>query len=99
MRSEVRLTRQMKGIVRHVVIPAVLPALFFAVVATPVEVLGCRNRGLIALTISLIGGLASVGVMALGAVRRFRGDPTAALWVASALILIIPAVFIVVIAQ
>ncbi len=89
----------MKRIFRHVLIPAVVPVIFFAVVATPVEVLGCRNRGLIAFAISLVGGLAALGVVTLGMVRKFRGDPTAAWWLASALVLIIQAVFIVVIVQ
>jgi hypothetical protein len=45
---------------RHIVLPALAPAAFFLVASTPVEVLGCFNRGLMALTIALasvIGGL------------------------------------------
>jgi hypothetical protein len=45
---------------RHVVLPGLAPAAFFLVAFTPVEVLGCFNRGLMALAIamtSVIGGL------------------------------------------
>jgi hypothetical protein len=50
----------MKRIVYYVIIPAVMPALFFAVASTPVEVLGCRLRGFIALLIAFISGLAAL---------------------------------------
>jgi len=36
----------MKKITRHLIIPVVVTVLFFAVAALPVEILGCRNRGL-----------------------------------------------------
>jgi hypothetical protein len=51
----------MKRIVYHVIIPAVMPTLFLAVASTPVGVLGCRLRGLLALLIAFISGLAALG--------------------------------------
>lgn len=75
---------------RHVVLPALAPAAFFLVASTPVEVLGCFNRGLTALAIamaSVIGGL----IFAIkGGLGRRRGDPLAHWWAISALILAIP---------
>jgi hypothetical protein len=67
----------------HVIIPSLLPiaffaVAFFAVAATPVEVLGCRNRGLLALLIafvSVLAGLAAAvrAVQGRGGARRIRG--------------------------
>ena len=75
---------------RHVVLPALAPAAFLLVASTPVEVLGCFNRGLTALAIataSMIGGL----IFAIkGGLGSRRGDPQAHWWAISALILAIP---------
>lgn len=75
---------------RHIVLPALAPAAFFVVAATPIEVLGCFNRGLLALAVamvSVIGGLILAIKASLG---RRRGDPDAHWWVLSAVILAIP---------
>jgi hypothetical protein len=88
----------MKRFFHHVIIPSIIPAAFSVVAATPVEVLGCRNRGLAAVTIAIIGGLAALGAALKGLAGRVRGDSLSAWWVASALVLSIPAVIIVVIA-
>lgn len=85
----------MKRILHHLIIPAVVPAVFFIVAAMPVEVMGCRNRGLTAMAIALLGGLAGVGTAVIGAWGRMRGDPNSSWWMVSALILAIPAVVIV----
>ena len=56
----------MKRIVNHIITPAMLSVLFFIVASTPVEVLGCAVRGLIALLIALISGLAALGAAIIG---------------------------------
>lgn len=89
----------MRRILRHLVIPAAVTAVFFAVAAMPVEVLGCRSRGLLAFGIALSGGLAALGAVARAVVQRARGDSHSAWWVASGLVLSIPAIYIVIIAQ
>ena len=88
----------MKRILLHAVVPAILPAVFFAVAATPVELIGCRNRGLAAGVIALMGGLGALGTVIAGILGKFRKDPNAQWWIISALILVIPAVYIVLIA-
>lgn len=87
----------MNFIKHHIILPAIIPALFFAVVATPVEVLGCRNRGLLAVSVALVGVLAALGAAIMGVKGRLRGDPHSYWWIASALILAIPAVAMVII--
>ena len=75
---------------RHIVLPALAPAAFFMVASTPVEVLGCLNRGLIALAIAMVSVIAGLIFAVKGGLGRRRGDPNARWWVLSALILAIP---------
>ncbi len=82
----------------HIILPALFPAAFLVIAATPVEVLGCFNRGLIALLISLSSGLVGIWAAFKGARSRMRGDPSMQYWVASSLILIIPVIFLIIMA-
>ncbi len=82
----------MNQIVRFLALPALNPLLFFAVAATPVDLLGCRNRGLIAVSIALAGALGSLGSAIVGLRGRIRRDPNSQWWVASAMVLAVPAV-------
>ena len=80
---------------RHLILPAVVPAAFFAVAALPVDALGCRNRSLLAGAIALVGSLGGLGASVIGLRGRMRGDLRALWWSASAVVLAIPAVAIV----
>jgi hypothetical protein len=82
----------MKRIVYHLIIPAIMPAAFFVIASMPVEVLGCRTRGLIALLIALFSGLGALGAAIMGVKGRMRGDVYSIWWVASSLILTLPVV-------
>lgn len=84
--------------VRHIALPAIASILFFAVAATPAEVLGCRTRGLLALLIALLSALAGLGAAIMAIKGRLRGDPRSAWWIASALLLSMPAVALIVLA-
>ena len=83
-----------------------MPVLFFIVALTPVEVLGCLVRGLIALLIALVSGLAAVGAAIIGtkggakwgAKGRVCHDKNAIWWVTSTLILVIPVIAMIVLA-
>jgi len=87
-----------RRILHHVIIPAFLVTLFLLIVSTPVEVIGCRNRGLIAVTIALVGALSALGAVIKGLMGRIRGNSNSNWWITSALILMIPALIVVVIA-
>lgn len=89
----------MTPLLRHILLPAVVPALFFAVAATPVEVLGCRTRGLLAFIIALVGVLAGLGAAVMALKGRIRVDRHAIWWIASSVILAIPAVAVLIIAH
>ena len=77
-------------------VPAIIPAAFFLVAAMPVEVVGCRNRGLLAILIALLGALAGLGAVLTATVRRIRDAPHTHWWVVTALIVSIPAVAVIV---
>jgi hypothetical protein len=88
----------MKHIVYHIIIPAIMPAVFFVIASIPVEVLGCRTRGLIALLIALFSGLAALGAAIMGVKGRMRGDVYAIWWVATSLILTLPVIALIILA-
>ncbi len=82
----------MKRISYHIMLPTIMPVLFFIVALTPVEVLGCVLRGLIALLIAMMSGLAALGAAVSGVKGRARYDRNSIWWVASTLILVIPVI-------
>jgi hypothetical protein len=88
----------MKRIVNHIVIPAMMTVLFFVVALTPVEVLGCAVRGLVALLIALISGLAALVMVIIGLKGRVRHDRNSIWWVMSSLILVIPVIAMIILA-
>lgn len=88
----------MKRILYHILIPAIMPLLFLVIAATPVEVLGCRNRGLIAFMIALISGLASLGAAIMAIRGRMRNEPDTFRWIVTSLMLVIPVVALIILA-
>jgi len=92
----------MKRIVYHVILPTLMPVLFFVVASTPVEVLGCLIRGLIALLIAFISGLGALVAAIIGAEGgakgRVRHDKNSIWWVTSTLILVIPVIAMIILA-
>jgi hypothetical protein len=88
----------MKRIAYHVTLPAIMPVLFLLIAWTPVAVLGCFVRGLIAALIALISGLAAIVAAILGLKGRIRHDPNAIGWVISTLILVIPVIALIILA-
>jgi hypothetical protein len=88
----------MKRKAYHAVIPAIMPAVFFLIVATPVETLGCFTRGLLASVVALASGLAALGTAVMSVRGQSRSDVYAAWWVISTLILTIPVVALLILA-
>lgn len=88
----------MKKSTKHIAIPLIIPAVFFIVASLPVDLLGCRNRGLIAVFLAILAGIFGVGAAFKGVINKAKKDPNSYLWIISALILSIPAVYIVIIA-
>jgi len=88
----------MKRIIYHILIPAIMPVVFFRIALLPVEVLGCRTRGLSALLITFISVLAALGAAIMAARGRMQGDGSALWWAASSIILTIPVVAFIILA-
>jgi hypothetical protein len=68
------------------------------VAATPVELFGCRTRGLLALVIALVGVLAGLVTAIMAVKSRVRRDPLTNWRILFSLILAIPAIAVLVIA-
>ena len=78
---------------KHVIYSLFAPALFFLVGTSPVEILGCRGRGLAALVIAFVSVLAGLGAALMAGKYSKAGDlPRSLRWTVSALILAIPPV-------
>jgi hypothetical protein len=94
--TDYKFKHYMKNITKHVIIPTIAPAIFFLTASLPVELLGCRNRGLIVASVAVAAGIGGI-VAAVKALKgKMREDANSSLWMASALILAIPAIYIVV---
>lgn len=80
----------MPNLTRHLLLPALAPLLFLMVVATPAAVLGCRNRGQLALAIAFTSVLVALYAAIMGSRCRLRRDPRANWWLISSIVLAIP---------
>lgn len=76
-------------------IPATVPVFFFVIASLPIEILDCRNRGLFAASVAIAAGVLGIAAAARALVGKARGDANSSPWMVSALILAIPAIFIV----
>ena len=79
----------MTRVTRHVVLPSLVPALFFAVASMPRETLGCRNQALAVVAIAFASVLGALAVTIVGATKRLRRDPEAWWWLGTTLLLVI----------
>lgn len=73
-----------------------VPAIFLIVASLPVELLGCLNRGLIAAFVAIAAGILGIIAAVRALLVKVRGHANSSLWMASALILAIPAILVVV---
>lgn len=87
-----RQTAPTRRIVPYLALPALLPVLFFVNAALPETVLGCTNRGLVALAIALFSGLTALVTAIIALRRQASGNPESTLWIISTLILTLPVV-------
>jgi hypothetical protein len=85
-------------VVLHFILPGLMPALFFAVALSPVDLLGCKTRGLIALSIAFVSGLAGLGAAVMAMKGRTRREAGSEKWIFTALIFTIPVVAMLVMA-
>lgn len=84
----------MERLVKHLLVPAIAPAAIVGLYFTPVGLIGCVNRGLIALAIAVASLVAGI-VVGLVGIRARRDDPESRWWfIVTLLILALPALLI-----
>lgn len=82
-------------ILRHVALPALGPAAIVALYLTPVSLVGCVNRGLLALAVLLVTTTFAFAAIAKAFGAVARRDARAQWWILSALILTLPLALVV----
>jgi hypothetical protein len=72
------------------IIPSAIIVLFFANAFTPVDVFGCYTRGLLAIILASVSGIAAIvaGINALK--KRLINDPSFKNWILLTLLLSVP---------
>ncbi len=80
--------------VRHVLLPALAPLAIVGLYFTPVSLIGCANRGLLALLVVGLSTIAAFVTVGLAMRGRTRGDPSSSWWILSTLILTLPLVLL-----
>jgi len=78
----------MKRILRHLIIPSVVPTVFLVIAAMPGQVMGCEIVDYCSTGCSHWRP-SGLGTVIMGAIRKMRGDPNAGWWMTSILILVI----------
>jgi len=84
----------MNRLLQHIVLPATATVAVVVLYFTPVALLGCVTRGLIALAVvglSLLVALVTVGV---GLKKRIKGEKDSGWWIATTAILMLPALLV-----
>ena len=82
--------------IRHLILPSIAPASLICLYFTPKTVFGCANRGYLALAVVLLGIIAAVPTVMMGAAAKKRGaNEEANWWLVSTLILVSPLVLLV----
>lgn len=76
-------------VLRHVALPAAAPLALVVLYFTPLTVLGCRDRGLLALAVLAVSTVAAL--VCAGLAVRDRGNSAGTWWILSAAILVLPA--------
>jgi hypothetical protein len=81
----------MDRLAKHILLPAVAPAIVVGLYFTPVALVGCANRGLLALGVVLVSLVAGIATGLVGIKARRRDPGSRWWWIASMSILALPA--------
>jgi hypothetical protein len=84
----------MNYISRFFLIPIMVCILFFTIAFTPVELIGCTLRGLLALIVAFTGGIATIILMIVTIVKRGTGKNYKSRYFIDSFILSIPLFYI-----
>ena len=89
---------EIKRSVAHLVLPSAIIVIFFFIAFTPVDLLGCRTRDLLALSVALVSGMTGITTGLIGIRKRIRREPGLAWWMLSTVILTVPVAGLIVLA-
>ncbi len=81
--------------IKHIVLPALAPAAMVGLYFTPVSLVGCANRGLMALGVVMASLLVAIAVAVRGVTARARGERSTVWPLIAVGILILPALLVV----
>ncbi|MBK1723618.1 hypothetical protein [Thiocystis violacea] len=81
----------MRPLTQHILLPLLAPLAVVALSVTPLSVIDCRTRGLLALAIVLVALIVGIGLGIRGLSARRRGMPVSGWWIAAMCILVLPA--------
>jgi hypothetical protein len=76
-------------VLRHVLLPAIAPAAIIGLYFTPVTLIGCANRGLLALVVALFAAIAAIVTVAIAIRCGARHDAASTWWILSTAILML----------
>jgi len=75
---------------KHIVLPALAPVLIVGLYFTPLTVVGCVTRGIIAVTIALVSAVLAFVSLGFAFSAQRRRDPIGRWWILSSGILTLP---------
>ena len=87
-----------KQLLLHIILPLIIVIAFFGNAFTPVEVLGCRTRGIVAIIITFISAILALSFSIIAINRRLQKNENSFWWIISSLILTIPIIALLILA-
>lgn len=84
----------MSPFTKHILVPAIAPIAIVALYLTPASLVGCVNRGLMALAVVFFSLAAGIATGILGLRARAKGEPVSGWWIASTCVLVTPALLV-----
>lgn len=84
----------MSAFTKHIPIPVIAPIAIVVLYLTPVSLVGCVNRGLMALAVVFISLIAGIVTGVLGVRARVKGNSDSGWWIASTCVLATPAILV-----
>ena len=81
-------------VTKHILLPGLAPAAIVALYFTPVVWVGCANRGLMAVSVALVAGLAGVVTGVIAVRTKAQKHPSSEWWLLSTVILALPSVLL-----
>ena len=80
----------MNCVARHILLPTIAPLAIVGLYFTPVTLIGCADRGWLAVAIVAVSAVGAFVAVALALRGRTRGDTSSTWWMLSAVVLTLP---------